>query len=754
MYAQCMECGGHVEARQQTCGSCGVDFHQYPDLLRVTVPPAGPSGERDVKPGDSDPELGPDAEDEPASAPGPTIAVDNGGQTGPQTGSARPGVPPTSRLSARPGPGKVTRRILLLGGALAIVVVGFAFVGGSDTDARSVIPVPMFGGGTHRVAVFESVGPSVHFGLDWSHDLGGSVFATPAVLGDMVIGASTTGEVVALDQATSSIQWKVGTEGPVWSSPAVSDDMVFVGSFDGHLYAIAGLTGRVAWRYPTEGRIWSSPVVSQGIVFVGSHDGHVHAVRAEDGSGVWTTAVGGEVWSSPAVRGATLVVGSRDGAMYALNADTGEILWRTSTGGEVRSTPAISGERVYVGSFDNAIYALELTDGSIAWRFETGGPIWGSPASDGGTVYVGSDDGFMRALNARDGALRWSQEIGVGIGSSPSLIGALLLFGAADGVIRGFDASDGSSVWQFSTGDQVGSSTVSNGQAIYVGSNDGMVYRFLPTATSSTPSPTPSGMDESAGEFRSELGDLMLSTLTVASVGDVELTIESGPDLQAIARRIGRAPGASTRYRGTLDPSNMPGPWRIMLTEAGGETLDYQEFRYDADRDTWSLQDRGAGETSAPQIFQRTTSATPTGPATSPPTNQQRMTLQAGFRDDPRILDVRVRGTVSAEGMAPGCVGYVHTEPTLILDYTASSVWPLHIYAIGATGVDANLMIRTPRGQILCNDDFHGLDPAILIPTPDSGEYQIWVGLWSGGTGMARLLISEREPDFSLGSRG
>lgn len=54
------------------------------------------------------------------------------------------------------------------------------------------------------------------------------------------------------------------------------------------------------------------------------------------------------------------------------------------------------------------------------------------------------------------------------------------------------------------------------------------------------------------------------------------------------------------------------------------------------------------------------------------------------------------------------------------------------------------MIINTPAGSWLCNDDFGGLNPMIELVNPGPGQFDVWVGsLSSGGLDPGSLYITE-----------
>ncbi len=120
-----------------------------------------------------------------------------------------------------------------------------------------------------------------------------------------------------------------------------------------------------------------------------------------------------------------------------------------------------------------------------------------------------------------------------------------------------------------------------------------------------------------------------------------------------------------------------------------------------------------------------------------------RLRLSAGFRDDPRTLTVSAGGRAEIAATEGFCAGYADPEPDVALDYEAGG-YPLYIAA--RSQGDTTLIVRTPDGGYVCDDDGAGdLNPGVAFREPQSGEYLIWTGTYSDGDRQpAELLISER----------
>ncbi len=89
-----------------------------------------------------------------------------------------------------------------------------------------------------------------------------------------------------------------------------------------------------------------------------------------------------------------------------------------------------------------------------------------------------------------------------------------------------------------------------------------------------------------------------------------------------------------------------------------------------------------------------------------------------------------------------------HATPNLVLDWDNLGYnWQgsfLRILAddgnFGRT-CDTTLLIRTPSGQWLFNDDFRGWDAGRELGPAQSGQYHIWIGRYGGGTCVSDLVF-------------
>lgn len=118
--------------------------------------------------------------------------------------------------------------------------------------------------------------------------------------------------------------------------------------------------------------------------------------------------------------------------------------------------------------------------------------------------------------------------------------------------------------------------------------------------------------------------------------------------------------------------------------------------------------------------------------------------LSAGFLPDPHTTSLTAGGSISVS--RGSCTyGHVASAPDVDLYYTGNGSNDLYIYA--RAGADITLLINTPNGTWVCNDDGLGDgDPVVVIPNAASGLYDIWVGTYGTSMTPATLYVSEIDP--------
>lgn len=102
------------------------------------------------------------------------------------------------------------------------------------------------------------------------------------------------------------------------------------------------------------------------------------------------------------------------------------------------------------------------------------------------------------------------------------------------------------------------------------------------------------------------------------------------------------------------------------------------------------------------------------------------VSLEHGFMPDPETVDIEIGGSATAVPIE-GCEGYIRMDaPDVNLEYEAGDS-PLSIVAQSQIS-DATLLVYTPGGEWVCQDNPVTAGSFITFDTPESGDYNIWLG--------------------------
>jgi hypothetical protein len=116
--------------------------------------------------------------------------------------------------------------------------------------------------------------------------------------------------------------------------------------------------------------------------------------------------------------------------------------------------------------------------------------------------------------------------------------------------------------------------------------------------------------------------------------------------------------------------------------------------------------------------------------------------LSAGFDYDPLQRRFRGGGPNNAARLPGACTANVGTAPDFRVTYAAGGA-PLIFRSVST--VDTTLVINGPDGRWYCDEDSFGdLDAEVRFNRPQSGAYDIWIGVVGRNEADAMLVVTER----------
>jgi outer membrane protein assembly factor BamB len=288
-----------------------------------------------------------------------------------------------------------------------------------------------FGGGIGVAGerVFVSSGVGFVVALDaangseiWRTEIGLPLRGSPTIADGRVFVITNDNQLYALDEKTGENLWShVGiaenAEMMGAASPAVIGDVVVVAYSSGELFALRVENGRVAWTdsLTRTGRmtplsslndIDGSPVVYHGRVYAISHSGRMVAIDLRSGARVWERNVAGV--QTPWIAGDFIYIVTVQGDVVCLSARSGRVRWVTplqrfknvkKKKGAIRWTgPVLAGDRLVVASSHGYVVSLSPYDGKPLGAAKLSSSVFLSPIVANDTLYILTDKAQLYAL--------------------------------------------------------------------------------------------------------------------------------------------------------------------------------------------------------------------------------------------------------------------------------------------------------------------------------------------------------------------
>ena len=143
--------------------------------------------------------------------------------------------------------------------------------------------------------------------------------------------AAEVGQLMKLDPRRPddplvwSYQDRVANPAGLWATPAIAGSTLIGATNAGKVFAVDRATGKELWNLDLTGPTWQSPVWVDGVLVEGDCSGVLHGYSLPDPrrapKEIWTVAVGGCIESTPTMWKGRLYFGTRAGRFFSLGDD-------------------------------------------------------------------------------------------------------------------------------------------------------------------------------------------------------------------------------------------------------------------------------------------------------------------------------------------------------------------------------------------------------------------------------------------------
>lgn len=288
-----------------------------------------------------------------------------------------------------------------------------------------------FGGGVayYNNRIYAVTGYGSVYALDaatgrliWRHATEVPFHGSPTVIDGRILAVNVNNQLVALDAADGHQLWihtglPEGADILGTPAPAVAGDTVVAAYSSGELYALRIENGHPEWSdnlatsqpmgaLSSLADIHGRPVIDRGRVFAVSHSGRMVAIDLRTGDRVWEQDVGGT--QGPWVAGDYVYVLSNDVRLLCMTWKDGRVRWATDlpryNNPEKKrdpikwAGPILAGDRLIVISSDGVAFSVSPYTGKALGTADFPSGVFVDPVVANNTLYVMTSDARLIAL--------------------------------------------------------------------------------------------------------------------------------------------------------------------------------------------------------------------------------------------------------------------------------------------------------------------------------------------------------------------
>ena len=319
----------------------------------------------------------------------------------------------------------------------------------------------------------------------------------PVLLEDRVIQAYSYGIRCRL-RADGSEAWTWNGTGlfEFYNTPTYDPDrnLVYVGATSGDLLALDPATGTVQWRYipgPPSAYPFqiSAPLYAEGKLFVGTGGWGFRCINPDTRDTIWNLdfppGLPNSNWyhigtCTPAYDAGRIYLPTSDGWLYCLDSTTGAVVWKISGGTPRYSTVVVDNNCVYNNHISGSVECRRKSDGGLVWVSDQLGESNGDMALCGGILVVPGDSWRVRGLDIHTGRIVWNTlTTGNFARSSPYVVCGHVFISACHGDFYGMNGQTGKIEWRFHHGAELSyvDWAEDNGD-LFTSNSAGMMYCF------------------------------------------------------------------------------------------------------------------------------------------------------------------------------------------------------------------------------------------------------------------------------------
>jgi outer membrane protein assembly factor BamB len=303
-------------------------------------------------------------------------------------------------------------------------------------------------GGSEVVRIAVATGHAV-----WRHEAGVKLSAGAGAGHGLVLAGGSKGELLALEQASGQVRWKVALSSEVTGQLLAGQDVVIARTGDGRVHGLSAGKGSRMWLYSRNLPVLSlrgsgGMALQDDVLYAGFPGGKLVALNPFNGAQLWEATVAlprgatelervADVMGNPVVDERQVCAAAYQGRVACFDRRTGAPLWARDLSSN--SGLAMDERNIYVTDDKDAVVAYDKLNGRGIWRQDKLARRQASaPLALGAWVVVADGEGYVHVLSSEDGSFVARAKVDSGVRTAPVDIGPGFAVQTAKGSVVAF----------------------------------------------------------------------------------------------------------------------------------------------------------------------------------------------------------------------------------------------------------------------------------------------------------------------------
>ena len=255
-----------------------------------------------------------------------------------------------------------------------------------------------------------------------------AIYTAAQVVDNTLYYGNSAGEIKAYDIESRELIWRKRFKEPIYSTPTIYNDLIIVATLSEGVVALNRKTGKQVWRNRDGNGYIGNGIIDGNYLYIGTN-GVMRKIDCLNGKSVWAFNFSDQHPQGRAtIAEGRLIFGAWDCKLYCVDCQTGSELWRWTNGSKNRLyspghiIPRVANGRVMIVAPDRYITNINLATGREIWRIKQRKVRESTGISaDGKTFYAKTMDGEMIAVSMTADAYteQWCCDAGWGYDHNP-----------------------------------------------------------------------------------------------------------------------------------------------------------------------------------------------------------------------------------------------------------------------------------------------------------------------------------------------